>query len=264
MFRKEEFPEEGELVVCRVKSIHNFGAFVELEEYPGKEGFIHISEVAPGWIKRIRDHIKENQRIVCKVMHVDREKGHIDVSLKRVNEHQRREKIQEWKNEQKARKLLEIVASRLGKKVEDCYKEFAWKLIDKYGSLYSAFEECAYDPETLRKDGFSGEWLKHFEEVARDNIQIPFVTVKGYIKISSSRSDGVEHIKKALQLAENSEYEDVEIEVTYRGAPLYNISVKAPDYKIAEEELKKAVDRARSYIRNYEGECDLIRDLGKK
>ena len=264
MFKKDEFPEEGDLVVCRVKNIQNFGAFVELEEYPGKEAFIHISEVAPGWIKRIRDHIKENQRIVCKVMHVDKSRGHIDVSLKRVNEHQRREKIQEWKNEQKARKLLEIVAEKMGKKVEDCYKEFAERLVEKYGSLYAAFEECAYDPETLKKDGFSGEWFKYFEEVARENIQVPFVTIRGYIKIKSLKPDGVEHVRKALQLAEKSEYEDVNIEVTYRGAPVYNIVVKAPDYKVAEEELKKAIERAEKYIKSHEGECEFMRELEKK
>ncbi|HHF59335.1 MAG TPA: translation initiation factor IF-2 subunit alpha [Thermoplasmatales archaeon] len=264
MLKREGFPEEGDLVVCRVKSIQNFGAFVELEEYPGKEGFIHISEVAPGWIKRIRDHIKENQRIVCKVMQVDRRKGHIDLSLKRVNEHQRREKIQEWKNEQKAWKLLEIVAERMGKSIEECYEEFAKDLIDKYGTLYAAFEECAYDPETLKKDGFSGEWFKHFEEVARENIQIPFVTIKGYLKITSFRPDGVEHVKKALQLSEESNYEDVTIEVTYRGAPFYNIVVRAPDYKVAEDELKKAVERAREYIKKYDGECEFTREIEKK
>lgn len=264
MLKKEGFPEEGELVVCRVKNIQNFGAFVELEEYPGREGFIHISEVAPGWIKRIRDHIKENQRIVCKVMHVDKTKGHIDLSLKRVNEHQRREKIQEWKNEQKAWKLLEIVAERMGKSVEDCYREFAKKLIEKYGTLYAAFEECAYDPQILKDDGFSGEWLKYFEEVARENIQIPFVTVKGYLKVTSLRPDGVEHLRKALELAEQSNYEDVTIEVTYRGAPFYNISVKAPDYKVAEEELKKAVERAANYIKNFDGECKFMREIEKK
>src|SRR5207249_3402763 len=80
----------------------NFGAFVTLDEYENKEGFIHIAEVSSGWIKYIRDYVREGQKVVCKVLKVDTEKGHIDLSLKAVNEHQRREKIQEWKNEQKA------------------------------------------------------------------------------------------------------------------------------------------------------------------
>jgi len=50
---KKEYPEEGEFVVGTVKNVQNFGAFVSLDEYTGKEGFIHIAEIATGWVKRI-------------------------------------------------------------------------------------------------------------------------------------------------------------------------------------------------------------------
>jgi len=120
MPRVSEFPEEGELVVCTVQNVKNFGAFVTLDEYGNKEGFVHVRDVATGWVKYIRDYIREGQKVVCKVLGVDTSKGHIDLSLKSVNEHQRREKIQQWKNETKAQKLLEIVAERLGTTVEQC------------------------------------------------------------------------------------------------------------------------------------------------
>ena len=48
---RAEYPEEGELVVGTVTSIRNFGAFVTLDEYNGREAFIHLSEVATGWVK---------------------------------------------------------------------------------------------------------------------------------------------------------------------------------------------------------------------
>jgi len=47
---KSGWPEEDELVVCSVKKVTDFGAFVELDEYGQKEGLIHISEVASGWV----------------------------------------------------------------------------------------------------------------------------------------------------------------------------------------------------------------------
>ncbi|HEY0090710.1 MAG TPA: S1 RNA-binding domain-containing protein, partial [Candidatus Lokiarchaeia archaeon] len=146
---KKEYPDEGELVVGTVVKVQNFGAFITLDEYPGKEGFIHIAEIATGWVKRIRNYIKEKQKVVCKVLQVDKTKNHIDLSLKRVNEHQKRDKIQEWKNSQKAEKLLEMVAKQIGKNNEQCYKEFGNDLIKKYGSLYAAFEETAYDSKIL-------------------------------------------------------------------------------------------------------------------
>ena len=139
--KKKEYPEEGELVVGTVVKVQNFGAFITLDEYPGKEGFIHIAEIATGWVKRIRNHIKEKQKVVCKVMHVDQAKDHVDLSLKRVNEHQKRDKIQEWKNSQKAEKLLEMVAKKLGKTVSQCHIHFGEDLAKKFGTLYAAFEE---------------------------------------------------------------------------------------------------------------------------
>ena len=137
---REEFPEEGELVVSTVRNVKTFGAFVSLDVYGGKEGFIHITEVASGWIKYIRDYVREGQKIVCKVLRVDPAKGHVDLSLKRVNEHQRREAIQRWKNEQKAEKLLSIVGEKLKIPAEDCQEKFGYDLVEKFGTLYKAFE----------------------------------------------------------------------------------------------------------------------------
>ena len=246
--RRKEYPEEGEFVIGTVINVQNYGAFVSLDEYPNKEGFIHIAEIASGWVKRIRNHIKEKQKVVCKVLHVDKSKGHIDLSLKRVNEHQKREKIKEWKNAQKAEKLMEMLASKLGKTVEECYDEFGDKLIEKFGSLYAAFEETAYDPEILEQEGFTGDWVKEFQAIAQENITIPFVEITGYVNISSTLPDGVNHIKQALLKGEESEYEDVEIDIHYVGGGQYSITVKAPDYKIAEEEMKKSVSRIEKNI----------------
>ena len=89
MSRARGFPENGELVVCTVTSVKNFGAFVTLDEYDNKEGFIHVRDVATGWVKYIRDYIREGQKIVCKVLGVDSQKGHTDLSLKSVNDHQK-------------------------------------------------------------------------------------------------------------------------------------------------------------------------------
>lgn len=248
MVKRNPFPEEGELVVATVKDVKGFGAFVNLDEYPGKEGFIHIAEVAAGWVKYVRDHVRENQKIVAKVLTVDPNRGHVDLSLKRVNEHQRRETIASWKNEQKAEKLLEIVAERVKQKPEDALKEYGYKLVETYGALYAAFEAASVDENSLKEEGFKGTWLKSFVDVAKENIAAPFVHVKGYVELQSFSRDGVSELKEALEAAEESEYEDVEIEVQYVGAPRYRIKVKAPEYKAAEEELRAAAERAMKVI----------------
>lgn len=259
MVLKRDFPGDGELVVGTVKIVKNHGAFVTLDEYPGKEGFIHIAEVASGWIKYVRDHVRENQKVVCKVVAVDPSKGHVDLSLKRVNEHQKREKINEWKNEQKAEKLFGLVAQELKKPVETCVDEFGLRLVEAYGSLYLAFETAAGDPEGLVEKGLTGAWTKAFIKVAQANIVLPSVTIKGQLEVSSEAPDGVEHVRKALAEVDKSDFEDVEIHIQYIGAPRYLVRVTAPDYKIAEEQLKKVADRAIAAIQKAGGKGSFTR-----
>lgn len=259
MVKRTPFPEEGELVVATVKDVKGFGAFCNLDEYPGKEGFIHIAEVAAGWVKYVRDHVRENQKIVAKVLSVDTNRGHVDLSLKRVNDHQRRETISAWKNEQKAEKLLEILGERVGKKPEELLQEFGLKLVETYGSLYAALEAASVQDDVLSEDGFSGAWIKPFVEIAKENIQAPFVHVKGYVELQSFAKDGVADLREALLAAEETEYEDVEVEVQYMGAPRYRIRVKAPDYKVAEEELKSAAERAVKILAKKGGTGQFVR-----
>ena len=256
----KELPEKGELVVCTVKKAKGFGAFVELDEYPDKRGFIHIKEVASGWVKNIRDYVREGQRIVCKVMDIDPSKGYVDLSLKRVNEHQRREKIQQWKNEQKAKKLFEILAEKIGKSEDECYQEFGYELITKFGSLYDAFEEVVRDKKALEKEGFEGEWIDEFINLARDNIPVPNVEIEGYVEMTCPGSRGIEHIRKALEMMEGKKGE-VEVKVKYISAPLYRVEAIAPDYKSAEKVLKEKISKGLDYITKHGGIGTFKREL---
>jgi translation initiation factor 2 subunit 1 len=241
MPRKAEYPEVGDLVVCSVQSVKNFGAFVSLDEYANKEGFIHVRDVATGWVKYIRDHVREGQKIVCKTLSVDKERGHIDLSLKQVNDHQKREKIQEWKNEKKAEKLLEIVGTKMGKTLDEAYVEVGDKLIDEYGSLYLAFEEVNVNPASIKELGIDKKWAATATEVAHENIQLPSVTIDGILELSCPKPDGIDHIKKALVMG--STVGDGEVGIHYVGAPRYRVTVTAEDYKTAEQELKDAVQK---------------------
>jgi translation initiation factor 2 subunit 1 len=258
MARAGEFPEESELVVCTVQSVKNFGAFVTLDEYDSKEGFIHIRDVATGWVKYIRDFIREGQKIVCKVLGVDATKGHIDLSLKSVNEHQKREKIQQWKNENKAEKLLGIVAERLGKTLDEAYEEFGYGLIETFGTLYAAFEQCAANGKALEEEGFEGDWKAVFIEVAKENVTPPYVQIDGYLELTSPLPDGVNRIKAALLAGKESTEGDLKIQ--YIGAPRYRVVIIAPDYKTAEEELRKVTERIINEMKESEGEAIFHRE----
>jgi translation initiation factor 2 subunit 1 len=254
---REGWPEPGDLVVCTVDQVVDFGAFVTLDEYAGKQGLIHISEVASGWIKYIRDHVREGQKIVCKVLNVDRSRHHIDLSLKDVNEHQRREKIQEWKADQKAWKWLEMAyEGRL-----DDMKRVIEALMKSHQSLYMALEDAAVSgPEALSESTLTDEDREIIHRMAKDNVKIPSVEISGYVDLTSPAPDGIEVIKKALKQAKRIRDKDVNLEVRYVGAPRYRIKVKAPDYKHAEAALRKSAQQAIKYIEQHGGKGAFLRE----
>jgi translation initiation factor 2 subunit 1 len=257
MSHKAEFPEVGDLAVCTVSNVKNFGAFVSLDEYGGKEGFIHVRDVATGWVKYIRDHIREGQKTVCKVLSVDKERGHIDLSLKQVNDHQKREKIQEWKNEKKAEKLLEIIGTKMGKTLDEAYDAVGVKMIDEYGALYLAFDQINASPELIKELDIDKKWASTLLDVAKENIQLPQVKIDGSLELTCPGPDGIDHIREALKAGLASE--EVDVSIHYVGAPKYRVTVVAEDYKTAEQELKDVVETMSAKIEKSGGMANFKR-----
>ncbi len=252
-----ELPEEGELVVGTVTSIRNFGAFVTLDEFANKEAFIHLSEVATGWVKYIRDHIREGQKIVARVLRVDASKGQVDLSLKRINDHQRREKIQSWKNEQRATKLLGLVAQGLKLELEAAENQFGDALVEKYGSLFAAFEAASADPKKFQKDHGRAAWVSAILKVAEENLVPPHVTIHGTLEISDPAPDGLSHVRQALEAAEKVDPQAIVVQ--YVGAPRYRVVVSGTQYKHAEELLKHATEAALASIKQAGGQGNFVR-----
>ena len=128
LYKRTGFPEEQELVLCTVTNVQGHAVFARIEEY-GVTGMIHISEVAPGRIRNIREFVKEGKVIVCKVLRINTERGHIDLSLRRVTEMQKRTKTDSIKNEQRAEKIVEQLAHQLKEPIEVLYKLVAEKIL---------------------------------------------------------------------------------------------------------------------------------------
>ena len=263
MVRKsQEFPDEGELIVGTVYKVLGYGAFAKLEEYPGKEAFIHISEVSSGWVKNIRDHVKENQKIVCRVLRVNHKKGHVDASLKRIREDQRTKKIQHWKIEQKAEKFLELAAKSLDKSLDEAYDEVGYDIMDIFGDVYGAFETAADEGvQSLIDEDIPKDWAEAITEVAQKNITPPEVHISGYVDIETFVPDGVDVIISALKEAEKHDDEEEEIKVQCVGAPRYRITVKSTDYIHAEKTLKSAAERCIEIVEQSGGNGSFLREL---
>jgi len=71
--------EVGKIYKGTVRKIVDFGAFVEI--FPGTDGLVHISQLAPERVRRVSDILKEGDEVMVKVLEIDRQ-GKIRLSRK--------------------------------------------------------------------------------------------------------------------------------------------------------------------------------------
>lgn len=245
-FHKDGYPAVDELVICTVNNVQYNSVFVRLDDY-GKNGLIHISEVSPGRIRNIRDFVKPGKVVVCKVLRVNEERGHIDVSLRRVNEAQRRAKLEERKAEQKAEKIIESLASQLGEDPRVVYDAVSKPLLEKYEMLNYAFSDVVENNVSLEKLGVPKKYAEPLTKLVIDRIKPSQVSIVGVLKITSYDSDGVAVIKDSLLKAGSV---SDSLSISYLGAGAWRFLVVAPDYKDAESIMKQAVDAVASSLKS--------------
>ena len=235
LLKKTGFPEEEELVLCTVTGVNPHSVFCDLDEYTGRTGMIHISEVAPGRIRNIREYVQEGKKIVCKVLRINKEKGHIDLSLRRVNEAQRRRKLSEIKQELLAEKIVEQVAKQRGDSPLALFNKLQEKIAGKYANLYLAFEDVSNDKLDL-STLVEKKIAEKLTQIIKQRIKPPEVVITGELKISTYHPQGVELVKKALNIATKEG-----VKISYKGGGTYHVETVAVDYKEAEKTLKKAI-----------------------
>ncbi len=246
LMKKEGFPEPEELVLCTVTNVQFHSVFCKLDEYD-KSGMIHISEIAPGRIKNIREFVEEGKRIVCKVLQINLERGHIDLSLRRVNEGLRRTKLNDVKQEQLAEKIVEHVARARKLEAKALYLTIRPAIFEKYGALFPAFEAASRDEldlTTLIKDAAIA---KELTDAVKARIKPPEVELVGDYTFSSYAPNGMDLIKESL--AESLKVSSAT--VRYKGNGTYHLAIKSDDFKKAEKMLKEATENTLAYAEKH-------------
>src|ERR671915_1594879 len=193
----KRIPEAGDIVLVTVKEITGHGAYVSLDEYSNMTGFLHISEIATGWIRNIERYVKPKQKAVLKVIRVDKKRAEVDLSLKQVSGEERKSKLIEVKRNEKATAFMEMV--KIKAQINDSQiKEIEDKILQKYDYVYDIFETVARKGiDAIQNLGLPEAAVKAIEEES-SKIQVPRVEIRGILEISLKKSDGIDVIKNIL------------------------------------------------------------------
>ena len=253
-YKKKGLPEEGEYILCTVKKILFHSVFVNLDEYYQKEGIIHISEISPGRIRNIRDYVKERKKLICKVLRVKHDRGQVDLSLRRVSIAMRKKKNTEVKQEQKAEKIMEIIAKKLNADIKKLYQDFGNKVWEEYGGLYPFFQEFIAGTISLKDASIPQEDIDVVAEVIQEKIKPKKFNIERILILQSEAKNGIEIIKEALEKAgELAKEKNYDLSISYVSAPNYNIKISALDHKVAEKAMEDVTSAAIEFIESKNG-----------
>ncbi len=226
-------PRHGSLVIAVVSKITNFGAYCKLIEYGDTEAFLPIREVSSGWIKNIREYIHDGQKLVCYVHGLDKEKGTIDISLKRVSTKDSKDKIRSYNLE----KRLSALLSQIVKKEKDAkLKEELPTIVTREFGTYTNFMEAALgnSPEFGKSNipkKIRDTFIKTLEQSRKQKRY--FVSYIATITTYNTES-GATELRSLMK-----DIKDTGVELGYLGAPKYRLFAEGTDYTDAEAKISK-------------------------
>ena len=256
----QEMPEQGEIVLATVTKVMDHGAYVTLDEYDDIQGFLHISEIAPGWIRSVNRFVRDGEKKVLLVKKINSQRGDIDLSLKQVSKDQKKQKLKEVKKFEKGKTILKNVQDK-AKLSDDEIEKLEDSIYSKFDSVYDAFISIGRNGIDSVKDLKLAKKTSSVIEEICSKIKLPSVEIRGIMEITNNKSDGVEIIKKALL---DVIKKDDTIDITYLGAPKYRLSIISEDFKSAEKLLKPIVEEIETNIQKKKGSFKFTREDSKK
>jgi translation initiation factor 2 subunit 1 len=258
----QRLPEEGEIIIATVRQVTRHGVYVTLDEYNNMTGFLHISEIATGWIRNIERYVRPKLKAVLKIIRVNKVRGEVDTSLKHVSGEERKAKLIEVKKSDKANVFLNFINSKLNLSDKNI-QEMEDRMLQKYGYVYDAFEAVSRKGlDAIQNIELSSE-IKNAIEDASKPIPIPLVEISGIMDITSKKPEGIEVIKNTLANAEGNKG-GASTTITYIGPPRYRVVGNAENFKVAKRLMNNTIEKTRDNIEKQHGIFNFVHQHSKK
>ncbi|GAK63286.1 translation initiation factor eIF-2 alpha subunit [Moesziomyces antarcticus] len=250
-FYKKELPDVDEVVMCQVQQIAEMGAYVKLLEYDGAEGMILLSELSRRRIRSIQKLIRVGRNEVVVVLRVDKEKGYIDLSKRRVSPEDVVKCEDQFTKSKAVHSIMAHVAGKLGREVEELYDSIVFPLHDKYGHAFDAFKLAILDMDkTFEGIQMDDEVRKELHaNIARRMTPQP-VKIRADVEVTCFGYEGIDAVKKALRAGEAVSSEAIPIKIKLVAPPLYvlitNSTDKVGGIALMEQALEKITESIRA------------------
>lgn len=261
-FYEQQYPEIESLVVVTVRHIADMGAYVSLLEYNNIEGMILLSELSRRRIRSINKLIRVGRNEIVMVLRVDKEKGYIDLSKRRVSP----EDVAACEDRYSKAKAVHGVLRHLAEKrklyLQDLYERVGWPLYAKYGHAYDAFKLALADDAISTADPFDGvdlptDMKDELKTSIRRRLAPQPIKIRSDIEVSCYTYEGIDAIREALFAGMALSTENTQIKIKLIAPPIYVLSTMTLEKDAGITLLTKAIDVIRSTITGKGGKMDV-------
>eukprot|EP00408_Alexandrium_pacificum_P024950 CAMPEP_0171198664 /NCGR_PEP_ID=MMETSP0790-20130122/23060_1 /TAXON_ID=2925 /ORGANISM="Alexandrium catenella, Strain OF101" /LENGTH=341 /DNA_ID=CAMNT_0011663977 /DNA_START=170 /DNA_END=1195 /DNA_ORIENTATION=- len=259
-FYEPEFPELDDVVVVQVKRIVAMGAYVSLLEYDGKEGMVLLSELSKRRIRSVSKLLRVGRTEICMILRVDKDKGYIDLSKRRVEPEDASAKEESFAKAKAVHGIMRHVASMNNIEVEDLCMKVSWPLYanKKFQDAHDALKQHINGEINVWAElDFTqpGKDLSDLAEKIKADIDIHLrrrlvqqtLRLRAKIEVSCSEYEGIDAVRAALKKGLEVTKEDCDIKINLVAHPLFVVTCTCKDKVMgmaAIEECTKAVEDA--------------------
>mmetsp|Transcript_7435 Transcript_7435/g.11960 ORF Transcript_7435/g.11960 Transcript_7435/m.11960 type:complete len:318 (-) Transcript_7435:1164-2117(-) len=261
-FYEEEFPETDECVMVQVKSIAEMGAYVSLLEYNNIEGMILLSELSRRRIRSINKLIRVGKLEVAMVIRVDKEKGYIDLSKRRVAREDIVKCEERYSKGKSVYSIMRHLAETTDSNLEDLNKRIAWPLSrPPFKSTFDAFRHAITDPDMVfGKLDVEPHILEALMTVIRRKMTPQPIKLRADIEVICYNYEGIDAIREALIAGEAAGTEDIPIKIKLIAPPKYVMLATSVDKKAGFDVLNKSIEVVRKIISEKQGNLNVSKD----
>ncbi|KAG8627568.1 hypothetical protein KVT40_005051 [Elsinoe batatas] len=255
-FYEEKYPEIDSFVMVNVKQIAEMGAYVKLLEYDNIDGMILLSELSRRRIRSIQKLIRVGRNEVVVVLRVDKEKGYIDLSKRRVSPEDVVKCEERYNKSKMVHSIMRHVAEKTSVPIEDLYRTIGWPLNKKYGHSIDAFKLSITNPDVWSEIEFPSQVVRdELTSYIGKRLTPQPTRVRADVEVTCFGYEGIDAVKTALRAAEARNTSDTQVKVKLVSPPLYVLTCQTLDKSEGIRVLEKAIEDIAANIKAAGGAC---------
>lgn len=252
----EKYPEVDSYVMVNVKQIAEMGAYVKLLEYDNIDGMILLSELSRRRIRSIQKLIRVGRNEVVVVLRVDKEKGYIDLSKRRVSAEDVVKCEERFNKSKMVHSILRHVAEKTKEPIEQLYESIGWPLMKKYGHAVDAFKFSITNPDVWEGIEFPSDAVRDELTLYISKRLTPQPTkVRADVEVTCFGYEGIDAVKEALRRAEAKNTPETPVKVKLVSPPLYVLTSQCLDKNTGIQVLEEAIVEIEKSISAAGGSC---------